>query len=277
MTHAPSFAEIEVRGSDAATYLQSQLANDVRDLNPGQWSFGSYCLVDGRVQSLFLCARVDADAFRLLLPQDNAPEVEQRLLRYKVRARCTVATTPVTIAAAPVDSSVNFSCAAFDWHVGPRDPDATCELPDELWDAQLALGIPWLTAPVGGKFLPTMLALERLQAFSLKKGCFPGQEIVARTHYLGRSKRRLIWLLEAPGATGDSDAGAELYAVGESNPCGSVVARAGTRALAVVGESVVAGSLLAATPGTAAIEFVIDRNVDAETLAGVLNGRVGGA
>ena len=192
MSAIPSFAEIEIVGRDAASFLHSQLANDVSGLALGQWRFGSYCQVDGRVQALLLCARLAADRFRLLLPQDNCAEVEKRLQLYKVRAQCTLRSTPVAITAdlPPVGEALSsehaaggtrYQCGAFDWHVQARPRQLESPLPDPLWSQQISLGIPWLKAAVSGRFLPAMLALERLQAFSLKKGCYPGQEILART------------------------------------------------------------------------------------------------
>ncbi len=271
MSSIPSFAEIEVRGRDAASYLHGQLANDVQAIAPGQWRFGSYCQVDGRVQALLLCARIEQDVFRLLLPEDNASEVEKRLAMYKVRAQCTIRSTPVAIGDQPHPGSTRYRCDAFDWYASAHPEHIDTPLPESLWTQQISLGIPWLKAAVSGKFLPPMLALERLVAFTLKKGCYPGQEILARTHYLGRSKRHLVWL-DTHAAPTPRTAGTELRRDGETTVTGHVVAAdfAGARALAVVGDAVVAGDQLH-SEGSAPL-FVIDRNLAGEINAGLLNG-----
>lgn len=273
MSAIPSFAEIEVRGRDAASYLHAQLANDIQAIEPGQWRFGSYCQVDGRVQSLMLCARIEPDIFRLLLPEDNAAEVEKRLTMYKVRAQCTIRSTPVSISHEPGPGGARYRCGAFDWHVHAHPERIDSPLPESLWTQQISLGLPWLKASVSGKFLPPMLALERLVAFTLKKGCYPGQEILARTHYLGRSKRRLVWL-DTHAAPTPRSAGTELRRDAENVVVGHIVAAdfAGQRALAVVGEAVVAGDQLHSE--ASAPLLVIDRDFAAEINAALLNGEV---
>ena len=77
-------------------------------------------------------------------------------------------------------------------HLSTRrfEPDSEAA---EAWHAlDMAAGWPWLQNGQIGRWTPQMLGLQRLPAFSLKKGCYPGQEIVARTHYLGKSKRDLV-------------------------------------------------------------------------------------
>lgn len=273
MSAIPSFAEIEVRGRDAASYLHAQLANDIQAIEPGRWRFGSYCQVDGRVQSLLLCARIEPDVFRLLLPEDNASAVEKRLAMYKVRAQCTIQSTPVAISHEPIAGGTHYRCGAFDWHAGAHPERIDSPLPEPLWTQQVSLGVPWLKAAVSGRFLPPMLALERLAAFTLKKGCYPGQEILARTHYLGRSKRRLVWL-DTHAAPTPRVAGAELHRDGEAAAVGHIVAAdfAGQRALAVVGEVVVAGDQLHSE--ASAPLLVIDRDFAGEINAALLNGEV---
>ncbi len=69
---------------------------------------------------------------------------------------------------------------------------ATSSLPEktEQWKlAELHAGISWLGPQTSGQFLPQMLGFDQLGAVNFRKGCYPGQEIVARTHYLGKVKR----------------------------------------------------------------------------------------
>jgi hypothetical protein len=106
----------------------------------------------------------------------------------------------------------------------------------------IARGIPVLTAAVADQFIPQALSLERLEAFSTTKGCYPGQEIVARTHFLGRSKRALARLAAERGAA--PEAGARVVGAGGS-VVGTLVSAApsgaGFEALAVLHEEGQAG------------------------------------
>ncbi len=68
-------------------------------------------------------------------------------------------------------------------------PEPDKQLQEEWRVAELRLGITWLSPPTSGEFLPQMLGFEELGAVNYRKGCYPGQEIVARTHYLGKVKR----------------------------------------------------------------------------------------
>ncbi len=272
MTTTPRFAEIEVVGPDARSFLHGQLANDVGAIEPAQWRFGSYCTADGRVQALLMVACETAEHWRLLLPADLAEVVTARLQRYRLRARCTIASAEVAIDASrgafagPVGS---YECDAYSWHCagGSSGP-----LPLPLWTQQLQLGIPWIVAATSERFLPQMLALERLQAYSLRKGCFPGQEIVARTHYLGRSKRRLVRLSEVEGG---AEVGVELCPMDRDTGIGVLIAAGATTAiggLAVVAESAVAGTAVRAAGSTRNATFVIESDVIETIGDATLNG-----
>ena len=104
------------------------------------------------------------------------------------------------------------------------DPDSSAR-----WMAfDLEHGLPRLSTSQAEQWTPQMLSLERLHAFSVKKGCYPGQEIVARTHFLGQAKRGLVLLeADAPVAVGH-----EVRA-GERN-LGTVISAEGQLALAVL-------------------------------------------
>ena len=120
-------------------------------------------------------------------------------------------------------------------HGGPRTlcigPAASTDDADALarWNAaDLAHGLPRLPAAQAEQWTPQQLSLERLRAFSVKKGCYPGQEIVARTHFLGQAKRGLV-LFETDAPLAASD---EVTAGGRA--IGSVVAATGALALAIL-------------------------------------------
>ena len=92
----------------------------------------------------------------------------------------------------------------------------------------LSIGIPRLDASQSAQWTPQQLSLDRLRGYSVKKGCYPGQEIVARTHFLGQAKRGLV-LLELGG---EAKAGDEV--TGDGRAIGQVIASAGAIAQAVL-------------------------------------------
>jgi hypothetical protein len=144
----------------------------------------------------------------------------------------------------------------------PASAGPVC-LPAALFKAQIDQGLPWLDANTSGRFLPQMLALPEFGALSLRKGCFPGQEIVARTHYLGRSKRRLVWA-HLEGATQALPSGCELALAGSDNACASLLASNwphDAQCLLVINDAVAVGTALHALDHREAGSFVIDRDV----------------
>uniref|UniRef100_UPI000AC21778 CAF17-like 4Fe-4S cluster assembly/insertion protein YgfZ n=1 Tax=Methylogaea oryzae TaxID=1295382 RepID=UPI000AC21778 len=100
-----------------------------------------------------------------------------------------------------------------------------------VWrQADIACGIPHIGARLSEEFIPQMLNLDLIGAVSFQKGCYTGQEIVARTHYLGQAKRRAYrYAAPSQAATGDS-----LFADGQADAVGTVIDAAGGELLAVV-------------------------------------------
>jgi tRNA-modifying protein YgfZ len=201
---------LAVSGRDAAAFLQAQTMNDVAALAPGRWQWSGWLTPKGRVVALFLLLRTGDDTFLLVLPDHPAPALRDALQRYVFRSRVVLdAAAPLVAAAGPVHpGAAGADAAPVDggWAldlggdggartlwllppalVAPADPAA-----DAAWRAfDIAHGIPRLGPDQREAWTPQMLALERLGAFSLKKGCYPGQEIVARTHWLGQARRTL--------------------------------------------------------------------------------------
>jgi len=274
MMTPPRFAEIEVEGADAGSFLHAQLANDVRSIDVGQWRYGSYCVPDGRVQAVFMIARRSAEQWRLLLPADMAEVVVTRLQRFRLRSRCVITSGSVGIGPAGMAASAlaRYECSAFALAVAAGDAEP---MAPSLWAQQVELGIPWIVAASSERFLPQMLGLERLRAFSLRKGCFPGQEVVARTHFLGRVKRRLV-RLSTDSAGAPAQVGDELRLHPEGAVCATVLLSAagnGGHILAVASENAVAGALLSTTNPDETATYVIERDV-IETISDEgLNGR----
>jgi len=248
----PGFSLLACSGPEAGAFLQAQLMNDVRALSPGHWQWNGWLNPKGRLLCLFaLWQRAEHD-FLLLLPDFPAAELQPLLQRYVFRSKLRLAVEEAfevrgaiggpagagTRALALSDGAVwrfdfGGDAGARELRLVPRgdgEPDDGPGFEAEWREADLLHGLPRLGADQREAWTPQMLSLQRLQAFSLSKGCYPGQEIVARTHFLGQSKRELA-LLEGEGMAAG---GAVADAAG--NSLGSIVssAREGSLALAVL-------------------------------------------
>lgn len=168
------FAAFSVTGPDAARFLQGQLSCDVAALAVGAASLAGLHNPQGRVIAVLHVQRTGDDRFVICLPAELAAPVVAHLRRYVLRARLALAPLPAADAAA---------------------------LPESLRtaSARIASGIPMVFAATREHFVAQMLNLDRLGAISFDKGCYTGQEIIARAHYRGQVKRRMQhFVLPAP-------------------------------------------------------------------------------
>ena len=188
-------------GADAGSFLHSQLSADVLGLANGDSTFACYCEPKGRVLALLLVQKINEDYY-VIMSSTLATAVTQRLAIYRMRSKVvievldgyTISGTRVDKAEEPALSNAHAVRIPGSMHsliVAPRDitADTTVALQEEWRVSELSQGITWLNPETSGEFLPQMLGFEALGAVNYRKGCYPGQEIVARTHYLGKVKR----------------------------------------------------------------------------------------
>ena len=210
------YSILAVEGPDSGAFLQSQTMNDVNSLAPGSWHWNGWLNAKGRLIALFALFHAEPGLYLALLPDFPVSELRERLQRYVFRSKvslrhaeefsCASDLSPGQPTATCRDVAVGnrnagwqfdmsgdhvarhlFVLPANDASLAPPDPDSQAR-----WFANdLAHGLPRLEADQSEAWTPQMLSLDRLGAFSLKKGCYPGQEIVARTHYLGKARRGL--------------------------------------------------------------------------------------
>lgn len=248
----PGHAVVALTGVDAVKFAQAQFMNDVAALADGHWQWNGWLTPKGRVMALFALLRFDARTFWLLLPDHgdagDAQALAEALRRYVFRAKVTLTVRESLhvgggFEAAPASAAVIAGSEASTVELDMSGEGGVRRLricaeaaPEDIaarnrWGADdLRHGLPRLPASQREQWTPQQLSLSRLNAYSVKKGCYPGQEIVARTHFLGQAKRGLV-LLEgegslAPGAT------VEL----EGQRVGNVVSASAGVALAVAGE-----------------------------------------
>lgn len=209
---------LQLAGRDAVAFLQAQAMNDVAALADGQWQWNGWLTPKGRTVALFALLRRDSETLWLLLPDQDPQALADALRRYVFRSKVAIAVRDDLVVsgafAAPTRARGAQAAVRADGGVeldfggdgGPRllaiaaaaaDADAALA---ERWRAfDIAHGWPRLAAAQRERWTPQQLSLERLQAFSVHKGCYPGQEIVARTHFLGQVRRGLV-ALRAPDA-----------------------------------------------------------------------------
>ena len=228
----PDHHVIVLEGPDATAFAHSQFANDVVALAPGHWQWNAWLTPKGRVIAVFALAKQEEGRVLLVVADSDASELAAQLQRFVFRRKLKVVadaslqvagsfTHPVSAESARIGGSMEqleldygSADAPRSLHIIPAataidlDADASAR-----WQAHdLQHGLPRLTAEQREQWTPQQLSLERLHAFSVKKGCYPGQEIVARTHFLGKAKRGLA-LFQSDAVV---DAGTEIHADGQN-------------------------------------------------------------
>lgn len=185
-----------LEGPDAAAFAHAQFASKVDSLAIGEWQFSAWLDAKGRVRALFHLARLDAERYLLLLRGGSAIEMAEALRRFVFRAKLKLGTPPGRILATGIAQPMHAVTSDGDFvslGCGTHSLDIlTTGDPDDAWRLQqMREGWPWLPPAVLDALLPAALSLQRLHAVTVDKGCYPGQEIVARLHFRGGHKRHL--------------------------------------------------------------------------------------
>ncbi len=234
----PDHGVVELLGPDAVGFAQAQFMSDVGALAVGHWHWSGWLTPKGRVVALFAAARLAEDCLWLVLPDAEPTALAGALSRYVFRSKLKVAprgdlqvlagfAAPESAAsarlagseAAGVELDMSADGGARRMLVGAQQAATDDDLA-RRWSAfDIAHGLPRLPHDQASQWTPQQLSLDRLRAFSVRKGCYPGQEIVARTHFLGKVKRALV-LVEsaAPLAIGS-----QLRVAGSDVALGSLV------------------------------------------------------
>jgi folate-binding protein YgfZ len=174
----PYLSVARIHGEDAGAFLQSQLSADVLALEPGDNTFACYCTPKGQVLGLLLIERLD-NGFLAAARAELMPGIARRLGMYVLRSKVQIEMEPSLSVIGEQGVEYAFS-------------ERADEMPDpEAWRAsELHAGIAWLESGTAERFIPQMLGFDQIGAVSFSKGCYPGQEIVARARYLGKVKRK---------------------------------------------------------------------------------------
>ncbi len=264
---------IRASGEDAASFLQGQLTSDVASLDASGARLAGYCSPKGRLLASFVVWRPAADEVLLACSADLLPVTLKRLKMFVLRARCVltdatqeVPLTGIACADAAVAAEVLGAAAAGAgvWQRVERDGASLVRLPDAAgalrWLAaapapgfappalppmrvaawrwlEVASGVATIEAATADLFVPQMLNYELLGGVDFRKGCYPGQEVVARSQYRGTLKRRsLLFEVDAPAQAGQE----VFHSEDPGQPAGQVV-----NAAAAPGGEASAGASLA--------------------------------
>jgi folate-binding protein YgfZ len=187
---------LQIEGPDAIAFAHAQFSSNVGTLATGQWQFSAWLDPQGRVRVLFHLARIADDRLVLLLRGGNAAVVVDELRRFVFRSKVTLTALPPRALATgsavrlhlvlDEDDCLAFGCGDYSLKI-----DSKGEGDDRWRQIQLRDGWPWLPESALNALLPSALSLQRLMAVVIDKGCYPGQEIVARMHYRGGHKRHM--------------------------------------------------------------------------------------
>jgi folate-binding protein YgfZ len=256
---------IRAAGADAASFLHSQLTQDFALLDREHARLAGFCTAKGRLLATMVGWRGSRDGdggeILLALPAETLAATLKRLSMFVLRAKCKLS-----------DASAEFAVygllgapSAAAWTL-VRDGDAVqitlpghgralrvqpaaaaapagvAILADDWACAEVEAGMAWVRGATVEAFVPQMINFEVLGGVNFKKGCYPGQEIVARSQYRGTLKRRLqLFEADAPAAVGQ-----EVFHSADPDQPAGVVAGSGMRG----GRSVIAAEIkLAALEG----------------------------
>lgn len=252
----PELGIVSVSGADAVPFLQTQLTSDVARLQADQMQLSGYCTPKGRLLATFHLWRSGETVF-LRMPREVIASMVRRLSMFVLRAKAKVsdvsdqwmthALLGTDAACALVDAGLTLpelpyvSSTSADLRVdrvlptpsglqrflltqsaGAQLPLSGTEhaRPDRWWLSEIEAAVPTVFAATQEKFVPQMINFEVLGGVDFKKGCYPGQEVVARSQYLGKLKRRMnVAHVDAANV----QAAADVFAAGSQQPVGTVV------------------------------------------------------
>jgi folate-binding protein YgfZ len=292
LTH---LATLGFAGADAEAFLQGQLSCDVPSLDSNHATLGCYCTPQGRMLANFVLWR-EENGLRMALSADIAGAMQKRLRMFVLRSKVEISMSdadPVLLgiagpagagallnaigAAPPVSMSLQCSdgATAIKLHEERFLVAVRSQRAAELWLGLAAMldpvgttawqwldivaGMPLVTGPTQDQFVPQMTNLELIGGISFHKGCYTGQEVIARAQYRGKVKRRmyLAHIVDASAQVGDRVVGTD-----EGESAGGVVVNAapspegGSDVLAVLqNASAGAGTLRLHSPDGPALEL----------------------
>lgn len=249
---------IRAQGADAASFLHSQLTQDFALLDRHHARLAGFCTAKGRLLATLVGWHGSDEEVLLALPVETLAATLKRLSMFVMRAKCKLSDASAEFAVygllgAPTAEAwtlnregdavqIALPGAGRAMRVQLVDvpaPAGEAITPDDWAWAEAQAGVAWVRGATVEAFVPQMINFEVLGGVSFKKGCYPGQEIVARSQYRGTLKRRLqVFETDAPATVGQ-----EIFHSGDREQPAGVVASAGSRD----GRSLIAAEIKLAT------------------------------
>ena len=243
---------ITISGKDAATFLNGQFTTDVTQLTNGGVQHSAWCNPKGQIIANFIIARLNG-YYYILLPRELQEYFLQRLRKYVLHAAVTITngndtlqcfgvkaadtTVPSRLFTDRVISETGLVCVPVPlsrnrWILIGTLPDLktrwlqltqqSAVAGSHYWQLLDILdGLPWITTATTETCLPQLLNLDQLQGLDYKKGCFPGQEIIARLHYRGQYTHRLF--IAHLDTTAAIKTGANVYTSNKTHSIGTII------------------------------------------------------
>ena len=251
ITRLHDWGVIRACGADAAKFLHGQLTQDTEHLTAGTARLAGYCSAKGRLLASFVLWRPSPDELLLACSADVLPTVLKRLSMFVMRAKCKLsdasadwplwglagnpsaadaATADLAVWQQQVDGQSTLTRLPDAWVSGQTirrfllagvpSPDFPA-LDAEVWRwLEVHSAVPRITAATVEQFVPQMINLEQVGGVDFQKGCYPGQEVVARSQYRGTLKRRGFVVISSAAAS----AGQEVFhSADPEQPAGRVV------------------------------------------------------
>ena len=226
ITAIPDLGILKITGADAAQFLQGQLTCNTNELTKSNSFFAAFCNAKGRTISTLLILK-NTDSFLLIIPNELIDVVSKKLQMYILRSDVQIQNATNELCLLGITSTSNdlsIDLPDTDFTVN-NSAEITIKLPSNncryliissakqainlwtqltqdkninianstSWNYQdISAGIAWLTLATSEEYIPQMLNIDKLGGISFNKGCYTGQEIIARTHYLGKAKRELF-------------------------------------------------------------------------------------
>ena len=235
---------IRAQGADAASFLHGQLTQDFALLDGAHARLAGFCTAKGRLLATLVGWRGGDDEILLALPADTLAATLKRLSMFVLRAKCKLSDASAEFAVygllgtppaeawtlardgAAVQIALPGTGRALRVQPASDAPPSGAALAAEDWAwAEAEAGMAWVRAATVEAFVPQMINFELLGGVNFKKGCYPGQEIVARSQYRGTLKRRLqVFETDAAATTGQ-----EIFHSADPEQPAGVVAGSGTR------------------------------------------------
>ncbi len=251
------FGLIQVEGEDALQFLQGQMTNDMREVTDEHSNLSGWCTAKGRLMASFRVFRLGGDYY-LQTPQEHIASLLKRLRMYVLRSKVTITDASDQLARFGLTGECAESLLKAQFTTVPASQNGAMEINDlvvirmpgptpryeiigpatnliKLWEdfeskatrmsssfwalQEIRAGIPSVFPETIEAFVPQMLNMQLIDGVSFTKGCYTGQEVVARMQYLGKLKRRMYLAhVECDAAPLPGD---ELFAAGSTSGQGT--------------------------------------------------------